>query len=187
MPNPKLKLLAHRVEQDYRIFFVFMTIILVIMYIVSLNSNPALHHFWPAALFTFLMVAHTLLHLVAYRIIQTPARITLYIIGQGIIAYAIVSLSGNIGMIYALYMALIGETIGILGLTRWSALTTFYYLSLSLGNFIVFTSPQNAPYWFAGTIPTVIFIGLYVSLYMRQTEAREKAREIIAQAMQKAR
>ncbi len=181
MPNTKFKLPAHQVEQDYRIFFIFMTIIMVIMYFVSFNSNPALRHFWPAALFTFLMVAHTLLHLVAIRIILTPARTALYILGQGIIAYAIVGLSGNIGMIYALYMALIGETIGILGLSRWSALTTLYYLALSLGNFIIFTSPDSAIYWFAGTIPTVIFVSLYVSLYIRQTEAREKAQALAAE------
>lgn len=181
MPNPKFKLPAPRVEKDYRIFFIFMTIIMVIMYIVSLNSNPILRNFWPAALFTVLMVAHTLLHLVAYRIIQTPTRTALYIIGQGIIAYAIVGLSGNIGMIYALYMALIGESIGILGLTRWGALATFYFLALSLVNFVIFTSPQNALYWFAGTIPTVIFVGLYVSLYIRQTEAREKAQALAAE------
>ncbi len=177
----KLKLPVHRVEQDYRIFFVFMTIILVIMYIVSINSNPILRQFWPAALFTFLMVAHILLHLVAYRIIQTPTRTALYIIGQGIIAYAIVNLSGNIGMIYALYMALIGESIGIFGLTRWGALATLYFLALSLVNFVIFTSPQNALYWFAGTIPTVIFVGLYVALYTRQTEAREKAQALAAE------
>jgi NarL family two-component system sensor histidine kinase YdfH len=158
-----------------------MTIILVIMYIVSLNSNPGLRQFWPAALFTFLMLTHTLLHLVAYRIIQTPARTVLYILGQGVIAYSIVNLSGNIGMIYALYMALIGESVGILGLTRWGALATIYFLGLSLVNFIVFTSPGSALYWFVGTIPTVIFVGLYVSLYMRQTEAREKAQALAAE------
>lgn len=177
----KLKLPVQRVEQDYRIFFVFMTIVLVIMYVVSLINNPLLRNFWPAALFTFLMTAHILLHLAAYIIIQTPARTALYIAGQGIIAFAVVELAGNIGMIYALYMALIGESIGILGLTRWGALATLYFLALSLVNFIHFTGPETALFWVAGTIPTVIFVGLYVSLYQRQMEARQKAQTLASE------
>jgi NarL family two-component system sensor histidine kinase YdfH len=78
-------------------------------------------------------------------------------------------------------MALIGETIGFLGLNRWSALSTIYYISLSLANFVIFTNFDNASYWLLTIIPTVIFVGLYVTLYMRQTEARERAQILAAE------
>jgi NarL family two-component system sensor histidine kinase YdfH len=164
-----------KVEQDYRIFFIFMTIVLIGMYFMSLAQNPALHQFWSWALFTFLMMIHIALHWMVIRIIQTSTRKVLYIIGQGLLAFIITYLSQNTGMVFSLYMALIGETIGFLGISRWSVLSTLYYLSLSLLNFLLFTDASGAFFWLLTVIPIVIFIGLYVTLYLRQAEAREKA------------
>jgi two-component system, NarL family, sensor histidine kinase YdfH len=171
------------IDQDYRIFFIFMTLILVGMYIFSLVQNPAMHQFWSAALFTVLMAAHLTLHWMTIRIIQKPSHQVWYILGQGLLAFAITHLSSNTGMIFSLYMALIGETIGFLGLNRWSALSTFYFLGLSVLNFILFTNSSfsAALFWGLTTIPIVIFIGLYVTLYLRQADAREKAQALAAE------
>lgn len=171
---------SNKVEQDYRIFFVFMTLVLVGMYVVSFMNNPALHQFWPAALFTVLMAVHILLHWGVISIIKTPLRQTWYILGQGLLAFVITQLSGNVGMIFSLYMALIGETIGFLGLTRWGLLTTLYFLALSVVNFVLSTNANfaTAVFWVLTAIPTVLFIGMYVTLYLRQTEAREKAQAL---------
>lgn len=169
-----------KVEQDYRIFFLFMTIVLVGMYVVSIVTNPKLHQFWPAALFTVLMIIHILLHWGVINIIRTPARQTWYILGQGLLAFGITHISGNTSMIFSLYMALIGESIGYLGLTRWSLLSTIYFLGLSVVNFIISTNANfaTALFWVLTAIPVVIFIGMYVTLYLRQTEAREKAQAL---------
>ena len=110
-----------KIEQDYRIFFLFMTVILIGMYFMSLAQTPALQNFWNGTLFTVLMVVHIALHWLVVRIIQTPKRKALYIIGQGLLAFIITHLSQNTGMVFSLYMALIGETIGFLGISRWSA------------------------------------------------------------------
>ena len=127
-----------KVEQDYRLFFVFMTLIMMGMYVMSLAQNPALQKFWPASLFTILLTAHVILHWMVARLIQTPSRKVAYIIGQGVLAFFIIQMSGNIGMIFALYMALIGESIGILGISRWAALTVLFYMALSVFNFGLF-------------------------------------------------
>src|SRR5512145_1318028 len=176
--NPRLN-----IDQDYRIFFIFMTLILVGMYLFSLVQNPTLHQFWPAALFTVLMLVHLLLHWTVISLIQKPSHQVWYILGQGLLAFAITHLSNNTGMIFSLYMALIGETIGFLGLNRWSALSTLYFLGLSGLNFILFTNSDLSTtlFWMLTTIPAVIFIGLYVTLYLRQTEAREKAQALAAE------
>ena len=184
MPNLKNKLTySTKVEQDYRIFFLFMTLVLVGMYVLSLVQNPNLHQFWPAALFTLLLVIHILLHWSVIAIIQTPTRQTWYILGQGLLAFAITHLSGNTGMIFSLYMALIGESIGYLGLSRWSLLSTGYFLSLSVINFSLSTNANfaTAMFWILTAVPVVIFIGMYVTLYLRQTEAREKAQALAAE------
>ena len=50
--------------------------------------------------------------------------------------------------------------------------------SVSLTNFVVFTNIENATYWLFTIIPTVIFVGMYVTMYLRQAEAREKAQAL---------
>jgi NarL family two-component system sensor histidine kinase YdfH len=84
-------------------------------------------------------------------------------------------------MVFALYMALIGETIGFLGINRWGALATLYYMVPSLINFVLFTNMDSAVYWLLTIIPIIIFISMYVTLYVRQAEAREKAEALAAE------
>jgi NarL family two-component system sensor histidine kinase YdfH len=179
-PKPQTRL---QIDQDYRLFFLFMTLVLVGVYSLSMIQNPGLHQFWPAALFTTLMAVHIFLHWRVVQIIQKTSRQVWYILGQGLLALAITSFSGNAGMIFSLYMALIGETIGFLGLNRWSLLSTAYFLGLSLLNFFFFTDSNliTALFWILTAIPAVLFVGMYVTLYMRQAEAREKAQSLAAE------
>jgi NarL family two-component system sensor histidine kinase YdfH len=158
----------------------FMTLVLAGMYFSSLAQNPALRQFWPATLFTVLMATHIVIHWMVIRIIEKSSRQVWYILGQGLLAFVITSLSGNSGMIFGLYMALIGETIGFLGLSRWSLLSTVYFLGLSVVNFILFTdfNLTTALFWLLTAIPIVIFIGMFVTLYLRQNDAREKAQAL---------
>jgi two-component system, NarL family, sensor histidine kinase YdfH len=169
-----------RPDQDYRVFFVFMTLVMIGMYILALVENPALREPGPAILFTGLMVLHAALHwmLVLSPILHTPVRRLFYILGQGLLAFTITYLAQNIGMVFALYMALIGEVLGFLGLSRWSLLAALYYLSLSLINFLLLNDMGGALFWLLTIIPVVIFVGMYVTLYLRQAEAREKAQAL---------
>ena len=170
-----------RIDQDYRIFFLFMTLVLIGVYLLSIAQNPLLKQPGLLLLFSFLMVAHIVLHWLVIPIIQTPQRKAVYIIVQGLLAFVITHISRNTGMVFALYMALIGETIGFLGISRWSALSTAYFLALSLTNFVIFTNIDSALYWLLTIIPTVIFVGMYVTMYLRQAEAREKAQALAAE------
>jgi NarL family two-component system sensor histidine kinase YdfH len=177
----KLKLPTNTPDQDYRIFFIFMTIVMIGTYTWSLAINPAVRQPLPLVAFTVLMAAHIVLHWNVNFLTRKPSHQAIFIIGQGALAFAIVSLSGNIIMIFALYMALIGETIGILGLSRWSLLAGTYYLALSLINFNAFTDGGNPLDWILTTFPVVFFVTMYVLLYTRQTEAREKAQALAAE------
>src|SRR5512141_470383 len=154
-----------KVEQDYRIFFTFMTLVLIGVYVMTLIQNSTLRQSWVVIPFTILMIVHIAVHLMVIRIIQVSARKTLYILVQGVLAFLITQVSQNTVMVFALYMALIGETIGFLGINRWGLLSTLYYLLLSLVNFVLFTNLGNAVYWLLTVIPIVIFTGMYVTLY----------------------
>lgn len=170
-----------RVEQDYRIFFAFMTFVMVGMYIWSLIAQPNLRTSWLVIPFTLLLVIHIVAHWNVNHIIQNRSRIIWYILGQSTLAFVIVNLSGNIGMVFALYMALIGETIGFLGINRWGILSVIFYLALSLANFLLFAAKGGAFFWLLTSIPTVIFVSMYVTLYTRQAEARERAQMLASE------
>jgi two-component system, NarL family, sensor histidine kinase YdfH len=169
-----------RPDQDYLVFSVFMTLVMIGMYILALVENPALRQPGLAILFTGLMIIHATLHwiLVLSPVLHTPKRRLFYILGQGLLAFIITYLAQNIGMVFALYMALIGEVLGILGLNRRSLLAALYYLSLSLINFLLLNDVGGALFWLITIIPVVIFVGMYVTLYLRQMDAREKAQAL---------
>lgn len=169
---------APRVEQDYKIFFAFMTFVMVGMYIWTLIATPSLRNSWMVFPYTLFLTIHIIAHWNVSCIIQNRNRILWYILGQSALAFVIINLSGNIGMIFALYMALIGETIGFLGINRWGILSIIFYLALSLANFVLFAANEGALFWLLTSIPTVIFVSMYVTLYTRQAEAREQAQTL---------
>jgi hypothetical protein len=82
------------------------------MYVWSLFTNPALLQPWSFILFTLLTLIHMAVHWALLAIGEKGNWFWPYVIVQGLLAFVIVYLSKNIGMIFALYMALIGEIIG---------------------------------------------------------------------------
>jgi two-component system, NarL family, sensor histidine kinase YdfH len=62
-------------------------------------------------------------------------------------------------------------------------LSSLYFLGLLVLNFVLFTNSNlsTALLWGFTVIPTALFVGLYVTLYMRQAEAREKAQALAAE------
>ena len=169
------------VEQDYRIFFAFLTFVVIGMYISTLVTQPTLRTSWMVIPYTLLLALHIIVHWNVNRIVQNRNRVVWYILGQSALAFIIISVAGNAGMLFALYMALIGETIGILGLNRWGILSVLFYLALSFINLILFKAEESTSFWLLVSIPTVIFVGMYVTLYTRQAEAREQAQKLASE------
>lgn len=165
-------------NRDPRLMMIFLTIIVLGMYAVSVVTTPAVRQPLALVTFTLLIIIHLILHWTLERLTQNPKWIPWYIIVQGLIALAATLLSGTVGMVYALFMGLIGEGIGLLGLKRGGVMAVLYYLLLSLMGFTYYTGISSAGWWAIGTLPIVIFIATYVTLYMRQIEAREKAQTL---------
>jgi len=151
------------------------------MYISTLVTQPTLRTSWMVIPYTLLLALHIIVHWNVNRIVQNRNRVVWYILGQSALAFIIISVAGNAGMLFALYMALIGETIGILGINRWGILSVLFYLALSFINLILFKAEESTSFWLLVSIPTVIFVGMYVTLYTRQAEAREQAQKLASE------
>lgn len=170
-----------KVERDPRLFVWFMTLVIASLYAISLYNNPPARQMGTLIPFSVLTLVHIILHWQLGRIATRPSKILLYIIIQGILALIISDLGNEIGMSFALFMALIGEAVGLFGLTRQSLFAGIYYLILLIINLLQISGWAASGLLLLITIPMVIFVVIYVTLYMRQNEAREHAQSLAAE------
>jgi len=160
-------------------FFLILSAAFVFVYFQAVFSNAALRVPVRLILFTVLMAAHIALHWLSIRVLQWH-REGIYLVVQGGLAFAIVSLGGSIGPLLALYMGLIGETIGLLGeKPRWRIIAVAAFLGLSLLNYILQVSRTEWYWWFVAMLPMTFFVVVYVVLYSRQAEARRQAQLLL--------
>jgi uncharacterized membrane protein len=141
------------------------------MYALSLYNHPPALQLRTLIPLTVLTVIHIILHWQLGIITTRPSIILRYIIVQGGLALIISWLGNEIGLTFALFMALIGEAVGLFGLTRKGLSAGIYYLILLTIGLLQTSSWDSSGVPIVVTIPMVIFVVIYVALYMRQNEA----------------
>jgi NarL family two-component system sensor histidine kinase YdfH len=167
-------------NQSERPFFLFMTLILGGLYIWVVFTTPELRQPAIFILYTLLVFLHIALHWLVGPLLETRQKsIPFYALLQGLLAFIIAYLSNNEGMAFALYLALIGEAFGILRISAWGYPAIGFYLLLSLISYGITIGWENTLWWAVGIIPAAIFVAIYVTLYSRQSEARERAQALL--------
>ncbi|MCJ7703335.1 MAG: sensor histidine kinase [Anaerolineales bacterium] len=96
-------------------------------------------------------------------------------------AFVITHISENVGMIFCLYFALIGESVGIFKRKIWVALSILFFLALVIANYSILFGIESLLWWGIGLMPLMVFVVLYVSLYSRESTARESAQKLLAE------
>lgn len=168
-------------QNDPALLFWFAIFVMGTMFVWSFFLTPRLRQPGYAVLFSGLFGVHIFLHYLWISQWATHRRWLLgYILVQGLLAFGVTYLSGNIGMVFCLFMALIGELLGILGITLWGVLAAVYLLMLSFINFILLVGFSQARWYALGTIPMIVFVALYVILYTRQAQANARAQALLA-------
>ena len=171
----------HNVQNDPRLLLWFALFLMMTMYIWSFFLTPRLLKLVYLFPFTGLFLIHLFLHSRISWVEKQPDWLVGYTILQGILAFAITWLSGNVGMVFCLFMALVGELLAFYKITVRGLLATGYLLALAFTNFALILGYKQAGWFLLGTIPTIIFVGIYVILYTRQAEANARARELLAE------
>ncbi|MDO9086087.1 MAG: sensor histidine kinase [Anaerolineaceae bacterium] len=166
------------VDRDPRLFMWFLTLVMVTMYAIALIEKPELRQSWQLIVFTALMAIHVFLHWQIEKIIINSKTTVIYILVQGILGFFICWMAGNEGIIFAIFMALLGEVVGILGLSRATLIASLYYLILVYINLRHIMDEGSSSWMLIGIIPVIIFVITYVTLYRRQTDAREQAQAL---------
>lgn len=176
-PSPQIS----KVERDPRLFMWLMTLVVAGIYVVTLMNQPSVRRLGVLIPYTVLLLVHMVLHWQLEKLTQRPNWVLWYMIIQGGLALIISWLGNETGMTFALFMALIGEAVGLFRLTRPGLLTGVYYLILMVISLVQLPGQGSLGPLLLGTIPMVIFVVIYVTLYMRQNEAREHAQSLAAE------
>ena len=162
-------------------FFIFANIVFIAMYFWSFNMNPTLFSPGKFLVFTTLMITHIVLHWMLLLISDQEKWFWPYVITQGLLAFAITALSQNIGMIFALFMALIGQIIGFGQRISRRIVAVIFFIFLSLINYILMNGIEYSGWWLLGTVPMIIFVTMYVSLYTSASNDRDQARKLLVE------
>jgi NarL family two-component system sensor histidine kinase YdfH len=170
-----------KVERDPNLFVWMMTLVVGGFAIWSMFQNPALQTPLIAIVYIILVIVHIVLHWVLGKIALQPRKVFWYIIAQGILAFAISWMSGQLGMVFALFMGLLGEAVGLSGLTWRALLASVYYLMLGAINLAQISELVSLGWTLLGIIPMILFVVVYVTLYVRQAEAREQAQTLLTE------
>ncbi|HZW02429.1 MAG TPA: sensor histidine kinase [Anaerolineaceae bacterium] len=164
-------------------FFVLLTLALLGLSVWTLLTTETLRGNLPlAAGFIILALTHIALHTLSPYIIFAGQRVVLvYLSIQGALAFVLAVITGQTGFSYALFLALIGEAVSILRPARLAIVAVSVYLALSA--LTAFVYPGNTPLldWVVGTIPTTVFVVVYVRLYTQQAEARNRVQNLLGE------
>jgi len=151
---------------------------MAVMYAIALLEKPELRQSWQLIIFTLLMVIHVILHWQIEKIIINLRITIIYILLQGVLGFLICWMAGNEGIIFAIFMALLGEVVGMFGLSRATLMASLYYLALAYINLRQIMNEGLSSWMIIGILPVIIFVITYVTLYRRQTDAREQAQAL---------
>lgn len=165
--------------EETRPFFWILILVLIILYGTSLYTNSALRQPLPLISFTLLMLTHGLLHWYVAYLTTRPAHLTLYLGVQILLIVGITLLTRRQGVTMGLYMALAGETVGILGDWRRSLIATTGFLFLIGVTYGLVWGWTTAPEWIGVIIVMLLFVLVYVVLYIRQLTAREETQQLL--------
>ncbi len=162
-----------------RLFFWMLELTLLILYGWSLYNMPALRAPGKLILFSSLMLAHGILHWVSPMLFFQPKWVLPYFAVQAIIAFALNEMSGETGLLFALYLALVGEAVGSIQRRSILAVVLAILLVLSAISFGVTLSWGAISSWLLTVLPMGLFVAIYVSLFTRQARAKEEAQGLL--------
>lgn len=165
--------------RETRPFFWFLILVLVLLYAFSVYTTPELRQ--PARFipYTVLFLIHILLHWYMPYLVAERRRLALYLVVQIIVATLLILLSMQQSIVIGLYMAMAGETIGILEDWRKSLVALAGYLALMGITYGLLWGWATAPAWLGSALLMLIFVLIYVMLYIRQLNAQQESQRLL--------
>ncbi len=176
----KLDPTVQKEVKETRAFYYLLLLVIIFVYGSALVDSPAVRQ--PARLipFTLLMAVHAVLHwFSAYFVF--PRRLPVYLIIQIGLVIILSLISQGIAVSFSLFMALAGETAGMLEDWRRSLLAVLGYLGLMALNAYLIGSWPIVTSWLGTAVILMVFVLVYVLLFVRQMNARWEAQTLLGE------
>ncbi len=167
--------------REARVFFVIVTLALGGSAILVVNSIPALRA--PARLipFVILMVLHIALYWLSPAFMLSLQRTVGYLSFQAGLVFIITLFPHDLSIILSLYPALLGIAVGMQREKRRIVAVIIVWLCLATLNLLLVLGFAVLPTWLMFAPPLTLFVVIYVVLYLRQVEARERAQTLLGE------
>ncbi len=188
MPNSWKTILKSSLRKDEDsqqvVWFWLLIAAVGFMYVWTLAQKPDMRQPGMLAIFTVLMLVHLALHWAVIALNLSTRTAVIVLLVQSVVVFTLVSISASEALAVGLYLSLIGETLGLLRVSYAGVGMTLFLLLLSGINFGRFIGWGQLPIWALMVLPLAAFVSVYVTLYSRQAEARERAQKLAAELEQ---
>jgi NarL family two-component system sensor histidine kinase YdfH len=165
--------------QGDRAFFIFLTLVFVGAYALAIATTPALNEPLRLIALTLALGLHLVLHWAIHFGKLRPGLTWAYVVTQGLLAFAVAILGAHIALYFGVFMALVGEVVGIFRRRLLAAMIAAAYLiALALGAYGLAFGWSELTWWALTSVPMTLFVIIYVTLYSRQSEARDRAQAL---------
>jgi NarL family two-component system sensor histidine kinase YdfH len=160
-------------------FYLMVTLVMVWIYIQVLRTSPTMEDPLLLTAFSILLVIHLILYWLTIYFSVNQKRIYLYLFIQGVIAFIIVLVTLSDVVVMALFTAMIGNAIGMLGKSKASLVAFLYYLMLAVVSLaIVIVSPQIESLLYT-LLPVAAFTAFFAYFFSNQIEARGRVQRLL--------
>ncbi len=165
--------------REVRPFYLILALVLALIYGWSLYSLPQLREPWRLFSFSLLMLMHGGLHWLGPQLTTRRRWLVPFLASQGALAFVITFIVPSQSALIALYLCMIGESIGVLESASPSIVAVVGYLALSGINFGLLWGWERLPQWLWGMGPGAVIVAVLVGMFVRQARARARAQALL--------
>jgi len=165
--------------RETRPFLVVVTVVMIGIYAVAMTGFGAQRTPLHVSVLTGLMVVHLVFYWCLLLLPEKTSAYVGFLIVQSALAFALTLLTGQATLSLGLYSPLVGVAVGSLRNQRWTVLVVLGIVGLAALSVFLLPDSNIPTDWFWVTIPVMLFVIVYVELYSRQSEAREKSQKLL--------
>ncbi|MGC9394399.1 MAG: sensor histidine kinase [Anaerolineae bacterium] len=165
--------------REARVFFIIVTLALGGSAALAIRSLPALRAPERLIPFVIFLTIHIALYWLSPAFMLSLRRAVGFLVAQAILVFILTLFPRDLSMILSLYPALLGIAVGMLRERRRIVAVIIVWLCLATLNLVLVLGVTVLPTWLFFAPPLTLFVVIYVVLYMRQVEARDRAQVLL--------
>jgi NarL family two-component system sensor histidine kinase YdfH len=161
-------------------FFLILTVAILALCVITLKNQPEMRAMPQVMVFGLLMFILLVLHWCLLLLpLENKMVVSIYLAVQLGLATGIIQMTQSETLVIGLFMPIFGQTFGFV-VKRWQLVINITVISLvATANIASLFGLQHLLIFIASFIPLAFFVTIYVLLFRRQLEGRQRAQELL--------